>query len=223
MKILISIAIASLWIPVQVSASLSFAESKITHQASLDESEYTAVFKFTNGGDEPIEILSVNSSCGCTTALPSKTNFAPGESGEISATFDYGQREGKQVKSIRVETDQESDNRIFLTLEVNIPSVLAVSPSVTMWNRSSDADFESKEVTIESFVDEPIEITEVVSSSDLFAHQVKELIPGKKFSFQVTPTNIPTDSKGIVRGTFVIKTNFENPMKGTLKVYAIVR
>ena len=101
------------------------------------KTEYTATFAFKNKGDAAVEIKEVNSSCGCTTALPSKRIFEPGESGEISATFDYGSREGKQVKSIRVETDQEKDPRIFLTLEVEIPTALEVSPSVVMWNRSA--------------------------------------------------------------------------------------
>jgi hypothetical protein len=39
----------------------------------------------------------------------------------------------------------------------------------------------------------------------------------------ITPRGIPMDQKGIVRGTFVVKTSFSNPLKGTLKVYAIVR
>lgn len=223
MKTLVSICLLSLWSVPFLSASLSFKESRITHTATLDETEFTATFPFTNEGDKPVKILEVNSSCGCTTALPSKKVFGPGESGEISATFDYGQREGKQTKSIRVETDQEKDARIFLTLEVTIPSIMEVSPSVVMWNRATENEFKSKEVTIESFVDQPIEIVNVVASSDLFTHEVVELVAGEKFAFVITPQNIPNDSKGIIRGTFVIKTNFPNPLKGTLKVYAIVR
>ena len=205
------------------AASLTFDNNRIVHEATLDETEYTAKFPFTNTGDTPVKILEVNSSCGCTTAMPSKTVFNPGESGEISATFDYGQREGKQIKSIRIETDEESDPRVFLTLEVNIPTALNVSPSVVMWNRSATTGFEPKEVTIVSSLAEPVEITEVVASSDNFIHEVKVLDEGRKFALAVTPQNIPTDSKGIIRGTFVVKTNFDNPLKGTLKVYAIVR
>jgi len=206
-----------------LSAGLTFEESRIAHEATLDETEYTGVFKFTNEGDSAIKILEVSSSCGCTTALPSKRVFEPGDSGEISATFDYGQREGKQIKSIRVETDQKTDPRLFLTLEVTIPSVMEISPSVVMWNRAAEAGFTPKEVTLVSSMNEPIEIVEVVASNDVFSHEVKVIEEGKKFTIVISPQNLPEDSKGIIRGTFIIKTSFSSPLKGTHKVYAIVR
>lgn len=210
-------------VPCLASAKLHFENSSIVHKAALDETEYTATFAFTNRGNKPVTVKEVHSSCGCTTALPSKRVFEPGESGEISATFDYGPREGKQIKSIRVETDQEEEPRIVLTLEVTIPSVMEVSPSVVMWNRSVDKEYQTKEVIIESHLNDPLEITEVIGSSDLFAQEVKVLEAGRKFALAVTPQNIPADKKGILRGTFVVKTDFANPSKGTLKVYAIVR
>lgn len=223
MKIFFPTLLLCLTLPFIANAKLQFENERIVHEASLDETEYTAKFAFTNRGDKAITLKEVHSSCGCTTALPSKRLFEPGESGEISATFDYGQREGKQIKSIRVETDQEEASRIVLTLEVNIPSVMEVSPSVVMWNRSVDSEFKAKEVIIESHLNEPIEITEVIGSSDLFVQEVRVIEEGKKFALAVTPQNIPTDKKGILRGTFVIKTNFANPSKGTLKIYALVR
>ncbi|MDA0348257.1 MAG: DUF1573 domain-containing protein [Verrucomicrobia bacterium] len=217
------ILLLSLTCPLLLTAGLTFEEARIVHEATMDESEYTGTFVFKNEGDKAVKILEVNSSCGCTTALPSKRVFEPGESGEISATFDYGEREGKQIKEIRVDTDQEKDPRIFLTLEVNIPSAMEFSPSVVMWNRASESDFKAKEVIIESKMGDPIKIMEIVSSSDLFTHKVTEIEKGKKFSISIAPQNIPVESGGIIRGTFVVKTSLSNPLKGTLKVYAIIR
>jgi hypothetical protein len=97
------------------------------------------------------------------------------------------------------------------------------SPSVVMWNRASDSNFKAKEVIIESKMEESIEIMEIVTSSDLFTHKVTEIEKGKKFSISIAPHNIPTESGGIIRGTFVVKTSLSNPLKGTFKVYAIVR
>lgn len=208
--------------PLVLFGGLTFEKDKIVHEATLEETEYTASFPFTNTGETAVEILDVSSSCGCTTALPSKRTFEPGETGEISATFDYGGREGKQRKSIRVETDQENEPQIFLTLEVDIPTVMNVSPSVVMWNRSTESEFEAKEVTIENHTGESLEIVEVVSSSDYFVHEIKVLEAGKKFAVAIEPKNLP-DQKGIIRGTFIVKTSYSDPLKGNLKVYAIVR
>lgn len=223
MKNLFPTLFLCLTVPFLANGDLQFESSRIVHDATFDETEYTATFVFTNKGDKTVTLKDVQSSCGCTTALPSKQVFAPGESGEISATFDYGEREGKQMKSIRVETDQEENPRIVLNLEVNIPLVMEVSPTVVMWNRSADEKFSAKEVVIKSHFNEPVEITEVIGSSDLFSQEVRVIEAGKQFALSVTPQNIPTDKKGILRGTFVVKTNFPDPSKGTVKVYAIVR
>lgn len=224
MKTVVNVVLFSLLGPLFLNAGLVFDEERVVHEANFEESEHTGIFAFTNKGKKPVKILEVNSSCGCTTALPSKQVFQPGESGEISATFDYGEREGKQIKSIRIETDaEEEDGRIFLTLEVNIPSALEYSPSVVMWNRAQDKEFKPKEVIIESKMAEPIEILDIVASSDFFSHEIKVLEEGKKFAISIAPENIPVDHKGILRGTFVVKTSFANPLKGTLKVYAIIR
>ncbi|MCB1121381.1 MAG: DUF1573 domain-containing protein [Verrucomicrobiae bacterium] len=209
--------------PLVLSANLDFEQDKIVHQATLDETEYVAKFPFTNTGTDSIEILKVASSCGCTTALPSQRVFKPGESGEITATFDYQSRQGKQIKTIRVETNQENDPRIELRLEVEIPTALEVSPSVVMWNRARETEMAPKEVIIQSNLPDPIEIVEVIGSSDLFSSEIKVMEAGKKFALSVVPENLPADAKGILRGTFLVKTNYANPTKSTLKVYAIVR
>jgi hypothetical protein len=223
MKSFLTTFLISITIPFAVSANLAFDIERIDHEATLDETEYKAVFPFTNRGNKAVEILDVKSSCGCTTAIPSKRVFQPGESGEISATFDYGSREGKQIKSIRVETNQDPNPQIALTLQVNIPTALEVSPSVVMWNRATESEFKAKEVTITSELDESVEIVEVIASSDLFSHEIKVLDAGKKFTLAITPKDIPADQKGILRGTFLIKTSLSNPTKSTLKVYAIIR
>jgi len=41
------------------------------------------VFKFTNKGDAQLEILAVEPSCGCTSALPVPNKVAPGQTGQI--------------------------------------------------------------------------------------------------------------------------------------------
>ena len=64
------------------------------------------------GGEVPIyqyrqsalKIQNVKTSCGCTTTALAKTEYAPGESGEIEAKFIFAGRTGKQEKAITVTT-----------------------------------------------------------------------------------------------------------------------
>ena len=62
-------------------------------------------FRFTNVGTSPVKITDLRPSCGCTTAVLEKKEYAPGESGEIEAKFKFNGRVGHQEKWIVVTTD----------------------------------------------------------------------------------------------------------------------
>lgn len=62
--------------PVHDSGRL-FGVSAVTHG-----------FIISNLGDEPLSILDVRTSCGCTTTALSKSDLAPGESVELEVTVD---------------------------------------------------------------------------------------------------------------------------------------
>lgn len=63
-------------------------------------------FEFTNTGDSPVIISSVQASCGCTATNYSKTPVMPGESTKISATFNAAVK-GAFKKTITVITNAE--------------------------------------------------------------------------------------------------------------------
>ncbi len=222
MKVLLTLVLGTLLLPMDASAALSFEVDKITHRAAVEETAYTAVFPFTNEGKEAVEIREVISGCGCTTAMPSQRVFEPGESGEISATFDYGSREGKQVKSIQVVTTSADNPGIQLTLEVTIPKTLVATPGVIMWNIAKEPSVQAKTVIIQSHLEDEVDVLEIVSTNESFHHELEVLEKGRKYSLSIRPPDI-SEIEGTVRGAFLVKTSIPNPMKSTKKIYAIVR
>jgi hypothetical protein len=62
------------------STTFDFGEIKanvpVTHQ-----------FTFTNSGEDPLVIVSVQASCGCTVAEYSKAPIEPGQTGFVKATY----------------------------------------------------------------------------------------------------------------------------------------
>ena len=62
----------------------------------------THTFSFVNKGDEPIQISSVQASCGCTTPQWTKEAIQPGDSGSITAEYNPLNRPGKFDKSLAV-------------------------------------------------------------------------------------------------------------------------
>src|SRR5688572_4250802 len=62
------------------STTFDFGEIKANVPASHQ-------FTFTNTGDSPLVIVSVQASCGCTVAEYTKTPIEPGQTGFIKATY----------------------------------------------------------------------------------------------------------------------------------------
>jgi hypothetical protein len=59
-------------------------------------------YRFKNTGTKPLVIKSVNVSCGCTVAEKPEAPIAPGQEGEIKASFNSTGKAGTNTKSIYV-------------------------------------------------------------------------------------------------------------------------
>ena len=59
-------------------------------------------YRFKNTGTKPLVIKSVNVSCGCTVAEKPEAPIAPGQEGEIKASFNSSGKAGTNTKSIYV-------------------------------------------------------------------------------------------------------------------------
>jgi hypothetical protein len=75
-----------------------------------ENTQVTHEFTFTNIGDKPLILTSVQPTCGCTASNYPRQPIKPGESASITATFNsrgYGGRSFS--KSIIVKTNAESN------------------------------------------------------------------------------------------------------------------
>lgn len=62
-------------------------------------------FKFENTGDEPLVIINVNASCGCTRPDYPKEPIRPGKKGEIKITYNPAGRPGEFTKDVKIRTN----------------------------------------------------------------------------------------------------------------------
>ena len=65
----------------------------------------THTFEFTNTGNEPLVIINVNASCGCTRPEYSKEPIRPGKKGKIKVTFNPAGRPGEFDKEVKIRTN----------------------------------------------------------------------------------------------------------------------
>ena len=77
----------------------------------------TCVFKFTNTGDKLLVIHQAIASCGCTVPQYPKEPIKPGESGEITVTYNgAGKFPGHFKKSITIRTNGKQEIiRLYVT------------------------------------------------------------------------------------------------------------
>ncbi len=68
-------------------------------------------YVLTNQGARVVKISAVRSTCGCTTAVASTNEMAPGQTAAVDVVLNFSGRRGRQNKSIYVETD-DLQNRI---------------------------------------------------------------------------------------------------------------
>lgn len=70
----------------------------------------TCTFKFTNTGDKLLVIHQAMASCGCTVPQFPKEPIKPGESGEITVTYNgAGKFPGHFKKSITIRTNSKQE------------------------------------------------------------------------------------------------------------------
>lgn len=75
------------------------------------------VFEFSNIGDAPLSLKSVQASCGCTTPQWSRESIAPGAKGSITVTYNTKGRPGGFSKTVTVSSNAE---RQVLTIKGNV-------------------------------------------------------------------------------------------------------
>src|SRR5438034_11627911 len=155
-------------------------------------------FKYQNMGDKSVHFKSVRTSCGCTAAQTQKDEVPPGDKGEITATFNIGDRTGTQVKTVTVETDDPTNTKTVLTLRTIIPQQLEISPTFVFWKQGDKPD--PKTITVKVGKDFTVKHIKVTSSSPDFQAKVEEKGNGQ-FKIDVQPQ----ETKNLVASTLTIQ------------------
>ena len=100
---------------------ISFAQMKYDFGQVRKGEKVMTAFHFKNTGMKPLQILQVQTTCGCTITEWQKTVIPPNGTGEISVIFDTTVKDmaGKQTKSILVISNAKN-KEVLLSLEGDI-------------------------------------------------------------------------------------------------------
>jgi hypothetical protein len=192
-------------------ASLKWEQTQIELHPKPGEANAVGSFKYKNEGKETVHIKSVHTSCGCTTASRTKDDIAPGESGEIAATFKIGASTGTQQKTVQVETDDATQPITVLTLKAVIPQLVEIQPTFVYWQSSEPAT--PKIIKVKTAKELNVKTLNVSSSSPEF--QTKVTSDGSnEFKIEVQPR----DTSHEVNSTLTVQ-----PDNGAKPAYVAAR
>ena len=193
-------------------AQLAWDKTQIDLQPKPGDQEAVAVFKYENKGKTPVNITNVRSSCGCTVPELKKKDVAPGEKGELTATFKIGGRTGVQQKTVTVETDDPNQPVVNLLLQATIAQAVEIQPSFVFWEKGEAV--KAKKITVKANKDVPMTKVEVTPSTQDFTAKVEKGSSPGEFIISVLPRN--TD--GLLAATLAIKPDSGQVLYATARV-----
>lgn len=197
-----------------VFGQLAWETTEQTFNSKPQDKEVVAKYKFTNSGSKPIKIQNVRTSCGCTTAALSKTDYAPGESGEIEAKFTFSGRTGQQEKAITVDTTDNPQQPTVLKLHVYIQETFKIEPNVVFWRVGEQPDPKSIHIAIAD--DTSAKVVSVTSDNPALKVKLTEVKPGKEYEAQITPDSAAQPAVA----TLMIRTDYPPDNPETKYAYA---
>lgn len=171
-------------------------------RAQPGDEKVEAAFRFRNGGASPVKITRLTSSCGCTTARLEKDLYAPGEGGELLATFKIGSRTGLQKKTIEVRTDPPSAAPLHLGLYTDIVENVGLDRKIVFWSRGEQPV--AREVRVKVLQDDPVRIVRTETSDPRLRATLRVITPGREYLVLVTPA----DTSAPLRGEVLLHSDF---------------
>lgn len=212
MKACFLAAAMSILLCAHAQAELKWEQTVIVLNAAPGDKQAVGHFKYQNVGQTPVHIRSADTSCGCTVARSQKNDVAPGEKGEITATFNIGDRTGLQQKSITVKTDEPRNPVTVLTLKTLIGQALTIKPTFVYWQIGEE--LKPKTIVAQFNKNMPATTLDVASSSPEFLHKVERGPAPGEYRINVQPRQATKP----LTATLTIKTGYP---AGAPKTYTV--
>ena len=87
-------------------------------------------FTFKSAGTADLVLTQIRPSCGCTSAVSSATQFAPGTEGTLTAVLNPKGKFGKTSISVRVATNDPANQQKVFRIEGNVLSPWRILPAI---------------------------------------------------------------------------------------------
>jgi len=208
---------------------IHFLQDTFDFGTMYQEEEVCFSFAFRNAGQGTLKVEKVNSSCGCTAALPDKRELAPGEQGEIKITFRSGSMQGRVTKHVYVESNDPLRPRVTLTITGEIRREVEITPRGVFVGSIQPGETIERSVEIRPVAVKEFKILQV-STNHPALHVEKPVrladVPasgaGERGGYRLTIRFGPAAEPGRVNAKVIVRTDLEHARELTIAVYGRV-
>jgi len=167
-------------------------------------------------------IESVHSSCGCTAALLSSKQIAPGDMGEIKTTFDSSNFRNAIHKTITMTTNDPESATVKFQIKGQVKEELALDPARVSFGKLAPGAQVEQQVFIKNSSKKVIILEQPTATNpDIQASLARTTLePGEQVELKVT-AQVPEDAKRL-SGYIMISTDYGKVPKLRLSVSASV-
>jgi hypothetical protein len=147
----------------------------------------TCEFRFKNTGTGPLKVQEkIDSTCGCTAPVLSKTEYAPGEEGVIQVTYVAGASRGPAAKNLIVHSnDQRNGGVVSLTIKATVVDRVAFEPrQLDLKLKGPDAG--CPPITVRSLDNKSFAVTRILSNGGSVTADFDPLLQATEFTFRPT-------------------------------------
>jgi hypothetical protein len=151
---------------------LTFDVNTVDFGIMDQESEESKEVTFQNTGTETVEISDVQSSCGCTAAVPTDRTIDPGEKGILNVTFKSGKSQGDVEKVITVVTNDSISPTYRLPVIAHVKTDITMEPRALDFGEVKLGEPVTMETTLKSETGAPFEIIFVEADTSRFSYEI---------------------------------------------------
>ena len=133
---------------VSTTPRISFDIYEVDFGDIFDDERQVAYFPFRNAGQQRLVIRQVKTTCGCTSPKLEKTEYAPGETGQVEVRFNPARKHGRVQQRITIVSNDPQQEQLQLNLIAKVNRRVIIDPPVVSFHQAGRNEKTTKIVTI---------------------------------------------------------------------------
>jgi hypothetical protein len=189
--------------------------------AVLQDEKVDIIYKIYNKGQDYLVIDKVRTTCGCTAALLSSKLIAPGEEGEIKATYDSKGTMGDVMKAIHVYSNDPDEGKVQLVIQGHVTSFISVRPRYVNFDEKMRGKSYTKKLKVAPLG--PNDNFKVLKTETTLKSITTKFYPVDQTNEYIVELTLKPDARvGALDETLTIHTNIEKKSSYTVDIKGTV-